>query len=92
MSKATNEVFNRWHFSIETDSEVVEKGTVSPRCNDVQELDGGREIPVGDTTPFKYQITYNTRNVATNKNMINCLSITTTRSARGRGDGDTFSY
>lgn len=26
MSKATNEVLERWNFSIETDSEVVEKG------------------------------------------------------------------
>lgn len=26
MSKATSEVFERWNFSIETDSEVVEKG------------------------------------------------------------------
>ena len=26
MSKATNEVLERWNFTIETDSEVVEKG------------------------------------------------------------------
>ena len=26
MSKATNEVLERWNFSIETDKEVVEKG------------------------------------------------------------------
>lgn len=26
MSKATNEVLERWNFSIKTDSEVVEKG------------------------------------------------------------------
>lgn len=26
MSKATNEVLERWNFSIETDNEVVEKG------------------------------------------------------------------
>ncbi|KAF9677825.1 hypothetical protein SADUNF_Sadunf08G0148100 [Salix dunnii] len=30
MSKATNEVLERWNFSIETDSEVVEKGYRSP--------------------------------------------------------------
>ena len=26
MSKATNEVLERWNFTIETDSEVIEKG------------------------------------------------------------------
>lgn len=34
MSKATSEVLERWNFSIETDSEVVEKGVISREKSD----------------------------------------------------------
>ncbi|KAL3835651.1 hypothetical protein ACJIZ3_010387 [Penstemon smallii] len=33
MSKATGEVFERWNFSVETDSEVVEKGVVREKSD-----------------------------------------------------------